>query len=67
MSKIVYSEKVPGERANYEWAVRFDRQTGTVGITQYTDPSGASVDRVLLTRRQLRALIAFALTGPAAR
>ena len=59
MSRTVYSEKVPGEKVNYEWAVRFDKSTGVVGITQYTDPSGASVDRVLLTRRQVRALVAF--------
>jgi hypothetical protein len=54
-----YSDEVPGERMNYDWAVRFDKTDGFIGITQY-DEHGKLKDRVLLSPDQLKALVVFA-------
>lgn len=51
-----YSDKVPGAEGNYRHAARFDVTNGYIGITQWTD---ASVERVLLSPAQMRALVAF--------
>lgn len=53
-----YSEKITGERRNYNWAVRFDiTGNGFVGITQY---DGDTVkDRVLLSPDQVAKLSRF--------
>lgn len=53
----VYSTKVPGARGNYEWPVRFDKSDGYVGINQYDGDK--LTDRVLLSAKQVRELIAF--------
>jgi hypothetical protein len=52
-----YSEPVDGDEGNYKWAVRFDKTRGYIGITQYED--GKFKERVLLTRKQFRALVKF--------
>jgi hypothetical protein len=62
-----YSEKIPGDKRNYEWAVRFDNtgpadyahEPGYIGITQF-DEGGAAKERVLLSPKQMQALIEFA-------
>lgn len=55
-----YSERVKGDRGNFEQAVRFDVTRGYVGITQL-DIDGVTVnDRVLLSPAQFKALVSFA-------
>ncbi|KKN39248.1 hypothetical protein LCGC14_0745310 [marine sediment metagenome] len=60
MSDITrYSDTIPGTEGNYTWPVRFDKTTGGyLGITQEHD-GGEPSERVLLSRRQVSALIAF--------
>jgi hypothetical protein len=53
-----YSDKVAGDKGNYNWDVRFDLTEGKyLGITQYD--GDVVKDRVLLTLKQVKALIAF--------
>lgn len=52
-----YSDKVPGERRNYHQPVRFDLTDGYLGITQ--SENGAVKDRVLLSPKQVKELLAF--------
>lgn len=54
---IRYSNEVPGDFGNFKWPVRFDEGGGYVGINQYQD--GKISDRVLLSRQQVLALLAF--------
>jgi hypothetical protein len=58
-----YSDLVPGERGNYRWPARFDVSDGYLGINSYYGPEetteGALKDRVLLSPKQVRALIEF--------
>jgi hypothetical protein len=52
-----YSDMIPGDSRNYEWAVRFDIHARYLGITQF---EGASVkERVLLSPDQVAALMRF--------
>jgi hypothetical protein len=52
-----YSDEVPGARGNYGWPATFDLTDGYLGITQF---EGDTVkDRVLLSPRQVAALVAF--------
>jgi hypothetical protein len=61
-----YSEVIPGEEANYKWAVRFDNtgpekyvgEPGYIGVTQF-DENGAVKERVLLSPRQAQELRDF--------
>lgn len=65
----VYSEKIPGEKRNYYWAVRFDNtgleeyahEEGFIGITQF-DEHGNVKERVLLSPAQVRAFVKFSGT-----
>jgi hypothetical protein len=55
--QTIYSEKIPGDEGNWLWQMRFDKSTGGyIGITQYDD----ELSRVLLSPKQVRALLAFA-------
>lgn len=54
-----YSGLLAGSRGNYGWPVRFDLSDGSLlGITQL-DESGNVKDRVLLSPKQVRALLDF--------
>lgn len=53
-----YSERIDGAEENHNWAVSFDTTRGTVGINQFDDDSKLA-DRVLLSRQQVKALMAF--------
>lgn len=55
--QYIYSEPVPGDAGNYKWAVRFDNIDGYIGINQ---TSNGTLNRVLLSRRQIKALMKFA-------
>lgn len=55
--KITYSEEIPGAVGNYHWPVQFDKTDGYIGITQTCDHG--EIERVLLSRAQVKALIAF--------
>lgn len=58
--RIDYSPTLPGERGNYDWPVRFDMGgTGYLGISQFEDTDGGTKDRVLLSPKQVKALLAF--------
>lgn len=52
-----YSERIKGNRGNFNWPVRFDLTDGYLGITQM---EGESVnDRVLLSPTQVQELLDF--------
>ena len=53
-----YSQEVPGDEHNHGFICRFDVTDGYVGISQSDDGKRWS-DRVLLSPKQLRALIRF--------
>jgi hypothetical protein len=56
--QTVYSEIVDGDKANYDWRVRFDLTGGKyLGITQYE--GDAVKDRILLSPNQVSELLAF--------
>jgi hypothetical protein len=63
----IYSDNIPGNEGNYQWAVRFDKtrperhthEPGYIGITQF-DEDGKLKERVLLSPAQMKALISFA-------
>jgi hypothetical protein len=55
--RTVYSEKIEGARGNYHLPARFDLTGGYLGISQFDN--AAIKDRVLLSPRQLKALLAF--------
>ena len=52
-----YSKPVPGDKGNYHWTAKFDMTDGYVGITQVE--VGQTLARVLLSPRQMHALIDF--------
>lgn len=52
-----YSDKVEGSNGNYHWPCKFDITNGYLGITSYEDEG--SVERVLLSPKQVAALIRF--------
>lgn len=52
----VYSDRVQGDKGNYDWPVIFDKTRGYVGIVQYDD---TGVQRVLLSPDQIKALVKF--------
>lgn len=55
--RTYYSERIKGERGNYNWPARFDLTNGFVGVTQF---DGDEVkDRILLSPKQVRELNAF--------
>jgi len=55
-----HSDTVPGDSGNFGRAVRFDLTGAYVGISEYLDPSdNGGPDRVLLSPRQVRALLDF--------
>lgn len=56
--EIEYSDKVQGDAQNFNQSVKFDKQEGYIGIIQYD--GDAVRDRVLLSPKQLKALISFA-------
>ena len=56
--QIHYSKNIPGDSGNYDWAVSFDFSQGYVGINQIQNGNKAE-DRVLLSAKQVEALIAF--------
>lgn len=60
-SETRYSDRIEGTAGNWNKPVRFDWTTqGFVGITQWADAKQTHVDdRVLLTKEQVRQLIAF--------
>lgn len=53
-----YSERVEGDHWNWEKTVRFDATDGYIGITSFDD-DGHVIQRVLLTPKQIKALIRF--------
>ena len=55
--EIEYSAEIPGNTGNYEWPIRMDETDGYLGINQMKD--NRVTDRVLLSRPQVEALIAF--------
>ena len=58
-----YSAKIAGDRRNYKQVAQFDLTDGYLGIsTQF--PEGGTVDRVLLSPRQVKALVAFVAPPP---
>jgi hypothetical protein len=55
--RTTYSEKIKGDRGNFDWQVRFDLTDGFLGITQF---DGEAVkDRVLLSPAQAKELVEF--------
>lgn len=52
-----YSEKVKGDRGNFNWLARFDLSGGYLGITQFE--GDAVTDRVLLSPAQVQQLVDF--------
>jgi len=66
MDVMSYSDKIPGDKHNYKWAVRFDNtgpadyvhEPGYIGVTQF-DEEGNLKERVLLSPKQMDALIKF--------
>ena len=55
-----YSDEYAGDERNYGLAVRFDQSDdGYVGISQNQMSGRQSMDRVLLSPAQVRALLAF--------
>ncbi len=58
-----YSKRVPGTKRNWNWSVKFDKTDGYIGISQtHNEPlleGELKLERVLLSRRQFRALVAF--------
>lgn len=61
MSRMKYSEWVRGSDGNYHWPARFDWTPGFLGITQRTSTpdNPGRIDRVLLSRAQVKALLEF--------
>jgi hypothetical protein len=55
-----YSKWIEGSENNHGWPARFDKDRGCVGISQ-TAEDGSSIitDRVLLSPKQVRELLAF--------
>ena len=63
-NRIFYSDEIPGDETNYNWPVRYDLNSGSLGISQ----AGAigtngvrvnAIERVLLTPDQVAALLDF--------
>lgn len=53
-----YSQKIGGDRGNYEWATRYDvTDNGYLGINQYEGEK--LTDRVLLSPAQVQELVGF--------
>lgn len=55
--EVRYTEKLAGDESNYRWPVQFDYDTGTLGITQWSDKG--QIERVLLSPTQAQELVAF--------
>ena len=55
--QIKYSEKIKGNEQNYNWQVRFDLDSGFLGISQYHEDG--KIERVLLSPEQKKALLEF--------
>ena len=55
--RTYYSDKIAGARGNHKWPVAYDITDGYVGISQVED--GRVKDRVLLSPKQVRELVAF--------
>lgn len=55
--QIRYSEKIKGTEQNYNWQVRFDLDSGFLGISQYHEDG--KIERVLLSPKQKKALLEF--------
>jgi hypothetical protein len=56
MSEIRYSATIRGDFGNYHWPAEFDAVGRHVGISQI---QGTGLVRVLLSPKQVRALVAF--------
>lgn len=56
LGKTEYSTEIPGSDQNHNISVRFDLTDGCLGITQVKQ---IEVERILLSPRQVRALILF--------
>ncbi len=54
-----YSKVVLGDRGNFLGKVKFDKTGQYVGITQFGSTNQISIDRVLLTMKQVKKLIEF--------
>jgi len=52
-----YSEKIKGDRGNFDWTARFDVTGGYLGITQWEGE--VARDRVLLSPAQVQELLDF--------
>lgn len=52
-----YSNKIAGEKRNYDLPVRFDLTDGFLGITQFE--GDVVKDRALLSPKQVRELVDF--------
>jgi|HubBroStandDraft_6_1064221.scaffolds.fasta_scaffold575566_3 hypothetical protein len=58
--KIKYSEPFKGDKGNFGWPARFDKDgRGYIGITQFENENGVVTDRVLLSPEQAKHLTAF--------
>lgn len=54
-----YSEPIPGTKGNYNWSVRFDSNRGYLGISQTREADVGGSQRILLSPKQVKALLAF--------
>jgi len=60
MSRTRYSNRIKGDRGNFDWPARFDWTTGGGGYLGITQMDGDEVkDRVLLSPKQVEELAAF--------
>ena len=56
-NEIEYSQWIPGAVGNYAWPARFEETHGFVAIDQKRDDG--RIERVLLSPKQVRALLNF--------
>lgn len=61
--KTEYSGDIAGTWANHNLTVRFDMTDGVLGISQWVGKEIKDVDRVLLSKEQVKALLKFIGSG----
>lgn len=59
--EIVYSDKLKGDKRNYNWEAQYDLSGAYLGISQWhpDNPKGQQVERVLLSPEQVKGLVKF--------
>jgi hypothetical protein len=58
-----YSSDIAGTWTNHDLTVRFDMTDGVLGISQWVGKEIKNVDRVLLSKEQVKALLKFIGSG----